>query len=420
MSLVVIGASHRSAPLWFLEALAQDDAGADKLADALVGGSHISEAVVLSTCNRTELYLAAETFHGAFGEARDALTAVTFLGAEHLAEHITVLHDDDAVQHLFDVAAGLDSVVVGEHEILGQVRSAWLTASRRRTSGPRLALAFRHAIEAGKRVRSETAISRSSASIPHAAVDLAATAFGGSMRGRDAVVVGAGEMGVAAARALAGRGATVTLVNRTPDRAARAAQPLGLAWDSLANLDVAMRSADVVVTATAANSPVISADEVVSALSGRLSDDPLVIVDIAMPRNVDPSVRQLAGVRLCDMDDLGAHVETGLASRRLEIPRVRTIIGAEVERYRLASGSRAVAPLVTDLHRSLSAIRDAELERFSHRVAALDPESRATLDAVVSGIVGKVLHEPTSAVKAAAGTPRGDRLAAALRELFGL
>lgn len=148
VSLVVIGASHRTAPLWFLEALSLDAPAAGKLADSLVGGAHISEAVVLSTCNRTELYLAAETFHGAYGEARNAIADVTFLGPESFADHMIVLHDEDAVRHLLEVTAGLDSVVVGEHEIIGQVRSAWTAATERGTAGSTLGLLFRHAIEA--------------------------------------------------------------------------------------------------------------------------------------------------------------------------------------------------------------------------------------------------------------------------------
>ncbi len=418
VSLVVIGASHRTAPLWFLESLSLDAPAAAKLADSLVGGTHISEAVVLSTCNRTELYLAAETFHGAFGEARNAIADVTFLGPESFADHIIVLHDDAAVRHLFEVAAGLDSVVVGEHEIIGQVRGAWAAAAERGTSGPTLGLLFRHAIEAGKRARTDTSISRSTASVPHAAVELAASHLGGSVGGQRAVVVGAGEMASATVQALRSRGAEVTILNRTLSAAEELAARHGARALGLGALAAAFADADLVVTATSAFAPWIVADDLKDALANRTT--PLVMVDIAMPRDIDPSIRDLDDVVLADMDDLRAFVDANLESRRREVPAVRSIIDEEIERYLAAAGSREVAPLVAALRGRASEIRDGELARFSSRVDALTPEARATLDAVLAGVLGKMLHEPTAALKDSAATPRGDRLAAALRELFDL
>jgi len=418
VSLVVIGASHRTAPLWFLEALALDDAGAAKLADSLVGGTHISEAVVLSTCNRTELYLSAETFHGAYGEARNAISDITFLGPESFADHMIVLHDEAAVRHLFEVSAGLDSVVVGEHEIIGQVRTAWAASAEGGTSGSVLGLVFRHAIEAGKRARTDTSISRSTASVPHAAVDLAASHLGGSVAGRRAVVVGAGEMASSAVVALVSRGAQVTILNRTVSRAEELAGRHGARALGLGSLTAELAGADLVVTATSAFAPWIVADDLAGALDGRT--DPLVMVDIAMPRDIDPSVREIDGVVLADMDDLRSFVEANLESRRREVPAVRSIIDEEIERYLSAAGSREAAPLVAALRGRAFDIRDGELARFSSRIEALTPEARSTLDAVLAGVLGKMLHEPTAALKESAATPRGDRLAAALRELFDL
>ena len=418
VSLVVIGASHRTAPLWFLEALSLDAPAAAKLADSLVGGAHISEAVVLSTCNRTELYLSAETFHGAYGEARNAISEVTFLGPESFADHMIVLHDEDAVRHLLEVAAGLDSVVVGEHEIIGQVRNAWTVATERGTAGSTLGLLFRHAIEAGKRARTDTSISRSTASIPHAAVDLAASHLGGSIAGRRALVVGAGEMATSAVQALTSRGAEVTILNRTVPTAQLLAERHGARAFGLGALSAELVGADLVVTATSAFAPWIVADDLAGALVGRTT--PLVLVDIAMPRDIDPAVRELDGVVLADMDDLRTFVDANLESRRREVPAVRSIIDEEIDRYLVAAGSREVAPLVAALRGRASEIRDGELARFSSRIEAMTPDGRATLDAVLAGVLGKMLHEPTAALKESAATPRGDRLAAALRELFDL
>lgn len=423
VSLVVIGASHRTAPLWFLEALSLDAPAAGKLADSLVGGAHISEAVVLSTCNRTELYLAAETFHGAYGEARNAIADVTFLGPESFADHMIVLHDEDAVRHLLEVTAGLDSVVVGEHEIIGQVRSAWTAATERGTAGSTLGLLFRHAIEAGKRARTDTSISRSTASIPHAAVDLAASHLGGSVAGRRALVVGAGEMATSAVQALASRGASVTILNRTISTAEALAERHRARALGLGALSSELVGADLVVTATSAFAPWIVADDLAGALTDRHGSprtDPLVLVDIAMPRDIDPAVRDLDGVVLADMDDLRAFVDANLESRRREVPAVRSIIAEEIERYLAAAGSREVAPLVAAMRGRAMGIRDGELARFSSRIDAMTPEARATLGAVLAGVLGKLLHEPTAALKESAATPRGDRLAAALRELFDL
>jgi glutamyl-tRNA reductase len=300
------------------------------LAD-LVGKDDVREAVVLSTCNRTEVYASVERFHPGVGDLRDALSELAFVAPEALSDHLYTYHDTAAVAHLFTVAAGLDSALLGESEILGQVRRAWEVASAEGASGSTLGQLFRHAVEVGKRVRHETGIGRRVTSLSSAAVALAGDRLGG-LAGRRVLVVGAGTMGERIATVAASRGAAVTVANRTVERAEAVAEQVGGVAVGLLSLPSALAEVDAVLTSTGSSTPLIELADVEAAVASRQS--PLLVVDVAVPRDVDPAVSSLEGVTLLDMDDLRASVDAGLAARRREVGRARDLIDDEVARYR--------------------------------------------------------------------------------------
>ncbi len=419
MSVVVIGLNHRTAPLDLLERLTVDDARLVKALGDVSGREHVSEAVILSTCNRTEIYAVAEKFHGAYRDIRDFLADWSFLPPEAFTDHLYVHYDDLAVDHLFAVAAGLDSAVLGEHEILGQVRTAWELALDEGTSGGQLNMLFRHALEVGKRARTETGIARNIASVSTAAVAMAAERLDG-LAGRRILVLGAGEMAEGMVRSLAGADvAEVLVANRTWERAFDLAQRVGGRALHLAELDQGLRQVDLLLTSTGASSLIVEHGDLEAAVAAR-AGRPLLIVDVAVPRDVDPAAGDLDGVTLLDMDDLRAFAESGVAERRREVAAVRTIIDDEVQRFVAVASAREVAPLVASLHTLGEQVRAGELERFAGRLGELDERQRELLDALTKGIVAKLLHEPTVGLKDAAGTPKGERLAEALRDLFDL
>ena len=418
MSVIVVGVNHRTVPLELLERLSVDATDLPKVLHDLRTRPNVSEAIVLSTCNRTEVYAVAERFHGAVGDVREALCRQAFVAPEDVADHLYTFHDDVAIAHLFSVAAGLDSAVLGESEILGQVKSAWEVAQEERSVGSSLNMVFRHAVEVGKRARSETAIGRHTTSVSQAAVALAGERLG-SLEGCRVLVLGAGAMGRGMAVALAGSGAAdVAVANRTWERAVDLAAQVDGRAVPLADLAGALTDADVLLTSTGATSVMVDqADlEAVTRLRGGRQ---LLIVDVAVPRDVDPAAAALPGITLLDMDDLRAFAEAGLAERRREVTRVREIVEEEVVRHREAVSARRVAPLVAALRERLDDVRRAEVERHAGRIQrGADPAE--VVDAVTRAVLNKVLHEPTVRLKDAAGSPRGDRLADALRELFDL
>jgi glutamyl-tRNA reductase len=380
---------------------------------------HVSEAVVLSTCNRTEVYAVAEKFHGAYQDIRTFLGELAHLAPEDLADHLYVHYDREAVRHLFTVAAGLDSAVIGEPEILGQVRSAWLRAQDERVCGPVLNLLFRQAVEAGKRARTETAIARNTTSVASAAVALAGERLG-SLDGKRVLVLGAGDMGEAMALGLAKAGVSdVAVANRTWERAVELAGRTDGRAVRLNDVAAAMADVDVLLSSTGAASPLLEVDDlrdIVTTRGGR----PLLIVDIAVPRDIDPAVGSLPGVTLLDMDDLRAFAEAGTDARKREVSAVQAILDEEVDRYLGATSAREVAPMIVALRERAEAVRRAELDRVRTRLEGLDEVQLDAVEQITRGIIGKLLHEPSVALKDAAGSPRGDRLVAALRELFAL
>ena len=418
MSIVVIGVNHRTGPLALLERVAVSVESLPKAIAGLTSRLNIREAVVLSTCNRTEVYAVAERFHGAYADIRDFFCELGGLAPDELHPHLYSQHDEDAVAHLFEVAAGLDSAVLGETEILGQVRSAWQLAQVEGGAKSTLNLLFRHAVETGKRARTETAISRSTASVSHAAVEMASERLG-SLVGRRVLVVGAGEMGEGIAQALVGAGVTdIVVTNRTESRAAQLAERVRGRVVPFHALPATMRDVDVLVTSTGSGAVIVDREMVATARAGL--DKPLLIVDIAVPRDVDSAVADLHHVTLLDLDDLRDWAAKGIEKRAVEAQSVRVIVGEEVERFVVEVSARQAAPLVAELYAHGEAIRQAELDRFGARLASLDPNQRAAVEAVTRGIVAKLLHAPSVRLKDDVGTPSGERNAAAVRDLFDL
>ena len=419
MSVVVVGLNHRTVPLDLLERMTVPSSLLPKALADLTSREHVTEAVVLSTCNRIEVYAFAEKFHGAYQDIRNFFAEVSHVAPEEFSDHLTSLYDGDAARHLFSVASGLDSAVLGEHEILGQVRTAWEVSSAEGAVGPVLNPLFRHALEVGKRVRTETAISRNITSVSQAAVAMATDRLGG-LEGRQVLVVGAGEMGEGLARALHSGGvAGIRVANRTWDRAVEVAERLGGVPVRLDDLPHHLAEVDVLLTSTGASAVILEHGDLASVVGERHGRD-LLVVDIAVPRDVDPAAGEIEGVTLLDMDDLREFAEVGIRERQREVTAVQAIVDAELDRYVDESTARSVAPLVASLRSRGDLVRSGELERLAARLGYLDDRQREAVEALAAGIVGKLLHEPTVRMKDAAGTARGERLAEALRDLFDL
>ncbi len=417
MSVVVIGLNHRTAPLGLLERMTVADGQLAKALHDLLTREHLSEALVLSTCNRTEVYAVAERFHGAYSDIRTFLAEHSFLPPEDFSDHLYVHYDSAAAAHLLSVTAGLDSAVLGESEIQGQVKVAWERARDEGAAGPALNLLLRHALEAGKRARSETGIARNIASVSQAAVAMAGERLGG-VSGKTVLVLGAGEVGEGMAVALAGAGvADVWVANRTQSAAHGLAARVGGRSVPLVELPARVADVDLLLTSTGSQAPIIEKADLVAVMAGR-ADRPLLVVDIAVPRDVDPAVAEIDGVTLLDMDDLRRFAAAGVAGRRREVVAVEAILNDELERYLGATSAREIAPTIVALRERAEFVRSAEVERFGARFDDLSPDQADLVEAVTKGLVAKLLHQPTVVLKDAAGSPRGDRLVAALRELF--
>jgi glutamyl-tRNA reductase len=418
VSVVVIGLNHRTAPLELLERMNVADGQLPKSLHDLCSREHISEAMVLSTCNRAEVYAVAERFHGAYSDIRGFLAEHSFLPPEDFADHLYVHYDAAAAAHLFSVTAGLDSAVLGESEIQGQVKQAWDRAREHGAAGPGLNLLLRHALEGGKRARTGTGIGRKITSVSQAAVAMAAERLGG-LAGKIVLLLGAGDMGEGMAVALAGAGDGVNLMvaNRTHAKAVALAARIGA--EPVALVDVPDRVADIdlLLTSTGSQTPIIERSDLEPVMIGR-SERPLLVVDIAVPRDVDPAVAEIDGVTLLDMDDLRGFAAVGVAGRRLEVAAAEAILNDELERYVDATSAREVAPVIVALRERAELVRRAELERFRGRLDDLGTDQAELVDAMTKRLVSKLLHQPTLVLKDAAGGPRGDRLVAALRELF--
>ncbi len=404
MSLVLVGISHHAAPVELRERAALDRERAGELAARLSGGD--GEAVCLSTCNRTELYLADENGAAAESKAEAALLA---LEAE-LGPALYRLRDEAAALHLFRVAAGLDSLVPGEGEILGQVRVAYEVGA----AGPILDRLFRQALHAGRKARSETAIGESPASVSSAAAALAEQVFG-DLRGRRVVLVGAGKVSELAARNLVSRGAEIAFVaNRTADRAAALAGRFGAVALPLERVDEELALADVLVSSTSAAEIVLDRRRVERVLPAR-KGRPLLLVDLAVPRDLDPAIHELEGCYLYDIDDLEAVVAETLVGRRREAERAEEIVAREAHRFRDWHASLDVVPAIASLRARAEEIRASELRR-----AKLTEDERRAAESVTAAVLNKLLHLPTIRMKQAAAAADGVIYADAVRHLFGL
>jgi glutamyl-tRNA reductase len=404
VSIVLVGISHHQAPVELRERAALDPECAAELARTLAGER--SEAVCLSTCNRTELYLADESPEGAEEKAEAALLA---LEAE-LGPALYRLRDEHAALHLFRVAAGLDSLVPGEGEILGQVRAAHAAGA----TGSILDRLFRQALHAGKKARTETAIGESPASVSSAAAALAEQVFG-DLRGREVVVIGAGKVGELAVRNLVSRGATIAFVaNRTADRARELAVRFGGAPVSLDRVGEVLAHADVVLSSTSAPGWTLTRDVVERALPARKGRS-LFLIDLAVPRDLDPAIHELDGCYLYDIDDLEAVVAETLAGRGREAERAEAIVADEAARFRAWQASLDVVPAIASLRARAEAIRAAELDR-----AKLNDAERRAAESVTAAVLNKLLHLPTIRMKQAAAAADGVVYADAVRHLFGL
>lgn len=419
MSAVVIGLNHRTAPLELLERMQVGHAQLPKALHDLVGRENVSEAVVLSTCNRLEIYVRAERFHGAYADVRNVLAEISFLPPEDFADHLYTHFGDEAVAHLFRVIAGLDSAVLGENEIQGQVRRAWEAARQEGASGKALNLLFRHAVEAGKRARTETRINRSITSMSQAAVVMAGSHLG-SLDGASVLVIGAGEMGEGMVTALTSAGAgDVRVANRTSKRAHELASRMGGTAVPLLDLPAQLLEVDVVLTSTGADALMIEEEDLAEVMAAR-AGRPLLVVDIAVPRDVSPAAGALEGVTLLDMNDLRTFAAAGVADRRREVARAQDILVDELHRYQEAGSARRVAPTVVALRERAEELRLAELTKFQHKHSYLGEDELKAVEGMSRAIVAKLLHAPTVVLKDAAGSARGDRLLAALQELFGI
>ena len=419
MSVVVVGLNHRTVPLGVLERMTVPAAGLPKALHHLASGQHVAEVAILSTCNRTEVYAVCETFHGALSDINKFFAELSGLGQGHFAEHMFTAYDEAAVSHLFGVAAGLDSAVVGETEILGQVRAAFESAQAGGATGPHLSSLFRHALETGKRARTETGIARGTASVSQAAVELAADRMG-SLVGRKVLVLGTGEIGVSMVNALQRAGVGEVLVaNRTRLKASQLAQQVGGTAVALHELPTALMDVDVLLTATSSDTVVLERDDVELVMASREGRE-LLIVDTAMPRDVDPSAAMVPGVTLLDLESIREFVERGLDSRRREIEAVQAIVAEECERFSAGASARLVAPLITSLRSKAEHMRTDQFARFESRLADLTPDQHEAVEALTRQLVAKLLHEPTVRLKEHAGTVRGNRMADALRALFQL
>jgi glutamyl-tRNA reductase len=396
---LLVGVSHKTAPLDLRERLDFSSRDLGAAVEALATRPSAAEAVVLSTCNRSEIYVASTDPDRARAEIVDFLGQYHQLPPEAFSPHLFAYENGDAARHLFRVAAGLDSLVVGEPQILGQVKDALEAAARRRCTGPLLSKLFHWSFGVGKRVRTETALGEGAVSVGFAAVALARKIFG-RLNGRRVLVVGAGEISTLTAQHLRSQGADQILVtSRTAGHAEALSASIGgraLAWDELPS---ALATVDIIVTATGSPRPILTRAEVAHAF-GRHHRGPLFIIDVAVPRDVEADVGDIEQVFLYNIDDLQAVVSESLSRRSAEIARAEAIVADEVARFAAWQRSRGAIPTVIALRHRFDAIRRSELLRLDGKLAGLTPEARARVDEVTRLIVEKLLVEPTEQLKA--------------------
>lgn len=419
MPLVAVGLNHRTAPIAVLERLSISEEMLPKALHQLATYEHVVEGAILSTCNRIEVYALVSKFHGGVQDLRNLLSEFCHVAPEDFSDHLYTYHEDGAVLHLFRVASGIDSMVIGESEILGQLRRSYQAGIDEGTVQRTLGRALRHALHAGKRARSETAIGRNPVSVSSAAVELARRAFENrTLVGKRVAIVGAGKMGRLAVRALANAGATdVVVVNRSEERAREVADAFGTTSRPLDDVGAVLADADILICSTTSPQSLIDAKLIEDAVAARGDRRSLFIVDIAVPRDVDPSVGDIPGVILRDIDDLRGVVESNLGGRLAEVANVEEIIGEELDRFLQWERSTEAVPTISALRDKAEEIRLAEINRVR---ASLDPGQREVVEQVTTKIIAKLLHDPVTKTKELASSKQGHLYLEALRELFEL
>jgi glutamyl-tRNA reductase len=419
MHLLLVGVSHRTASVDLRERIDFATRGVETAVASLAVRRCNSEAAVLSTCNRAEIYLAADEPAAAHDDVLEFFREYHSVDPAEVMPHLYVRQDLDAAQHLFRVAGGLDSLVVGEPQVLGQVKEAYAVASAQQSVGPLLNKLFHASFVVGKRVRTETSLGEGAVSVSYAAVSLARKIFG-ALGDRTVLVIGAGEMGKLTAQHLKAQGIRRMLItSRTTSHAAALAESMqatAITWDSMR---AALGEADIVITATGASLPILVRADVAAVMRTRPSR-PLFIIDIAVPRDVDSAAGDLEQVFLYNVDDLKAVVQENLSRRAAEVTRAEAIVAEEAERFSAWLRSRGAIPTVVALRQRFDAIRRAELERLQHKLGPLPPESRARVDEVTRLIVEKLLLTPTEQLKLLPDSKTIAAHADALSRLFSL
>jgi glutamyl-tRNA reductase len=422
LHLLLVGISHKTAPVELRERVDFHVRGVTHALEALATRGTTREAVVLSTCNRAELYVACDDIAVTRADVVDFVGEFNGVERPVVAPHVYDVADLDAARHLFRVASGLDSLVVGEPQILGQVKEAHSIAGEAHTAGPVLNRLFQASFAVGKRVRTETGLGSGGVSIGYAAASLARKIFG-DLRGRSVVVIGAGEMGKLTARHMKSQGVhNVTIVSRTMAHAARTAEAIGGAtaapWDEM---DVALSAADIVISATGAAAPILTKAHVEAIMRSR-RNRPLFIIDIALPRDVEPAAGEIEQVFLYNIDDLQQTVRENLARRTGEIERADIIVAEELAKFAAWLRSRSAVPTIVALRQHCENIRRAELERLDYKLATLPQadEARARVDEITRLIMEKLLLTPTEQLKSVGDAETVGAYNEALTRLFGL
>ncbi|MCW2757762.1 MAG: glutamyl-tRNA reductase [Nocardioidaceae bacterium] len=415
MSVLVVGISHRSAPVAVLERLALDAEAAAKLALDVSDTDHVSEAAVLATCNRVEIYADVTRFHGSVEEVSRLLVRHAAENTDEFVPHLYVHYDDGAVSHLFNVASGLDSMVVGESQILGQVRDVLRTGQETGTVGPSLNLLFQQALRVGKRSHSETDIDRYAPSLVSASLSRAAEHIG-DVAGKRVLVVGAGSIASLAVATASRAGAVLTVANRTPAHAERLAAEYGARSVDLSALHAELGRTDVLISCTGSSGRVLTAEHVAAARFG--NSDPLMVVDLALPHDVETTVGDLPGVSLINLTTLSE--ELADTDGEVAVTGVRGIVAQELTAFLAARHAASVTPTVVALRTMATGVVDTEMARLDQRLPGLGEAERAEVLATLQRVADKLLHQPTVRVKQLANQDGAVSYAAALAELFAL
>jgi len=417
--VLLVGASHRTAPVELRERLDFCSRGLDRAVRALAGRPSAAEAVVVSTCNRAEVYVACADTPRTREDLLAFFSEFHQLPAEQIRPHLYAYVDHDAARHLFRVSSGLDSLVVGEPQILGQIKEAYSVAANAQTAGALLNKLFHWAFGVGKRVRSETALAEGAVSVSFAAVSLAKKIFG-NLSGRHVLVVGAGEMGKLTALHLKAQGvAALVITSRMLGHAQELADEVGgtvVPWEAMPH---ALVDADIVITGTGSPTPIISLPQVAAAMPPSRAR-PLFLIDIAVPRDVDPRAGEIEQVFLYNIDDLQAVVRENVARRGAEVGRAEQIVEEAVQKFSAWHRARGAVPTIVALRQRFEAIRKAELERLEPKLAGLPPEARARVDDITRLLIEKLLLHPTEQLKNAEDAHLVSEYADALNRLFRL